>query len=68
MVVLVLGGVVLVAILLAFMSGRRRPVGRAKPYGDVTPNVPEAETLTPSASSAATQDQADASRRQTPPA
>ena len=67
-IVLVVGVVLLVVITMAFMGGRRGGAGRTKPHHDITPKQPEAETLNPAASDTATQKEANAAQRHTPPA
>ncbi len=66
--VLIIGAVVVVGLLVAFMSGRKRAVGRTGPGDDVTVKTPASESPTPSASSTASNRNADTAQRRTPPA
>lgn len=67
-VALIIGGVVLVLLLVAFMGGKRRPVGRAAPGRDITPKEPAANEATPGASDTAGNRAANAAQERTPPA
>lgn len=55
-------------LLMAFMGGQKRPVGRAKPGDDVTPQQPAASEPTPHASDVAGNRAADQAQQRTPPA
>jgi len=66
--VLIIGAVVVVGLLVAFMSGRKRAVGRTSPGDDVTVKSPASEYPTPSASSTSSRQKADTAQRHTPPA
>lgn len=66
--VLILGVTVVVVLAVAFMGGKKRPVGRAAPGNDVTPKQPAANGPTPGASDTASNREADAAQRRIPPA
>jgi len=66
--VLIIGAVVVVGLLVAFMSGRKRAVGRTGAGDDVTVKSPASEYPTPGASSTASRQNADTAQRHTPPA
>ncbi|ACB75507.1 hypothetical protein Oter_2224 [Opitutus terrae PB90-1] len=59
---------VVAVLLMAFMGGKKRPVGRAKPGDDVTPKQPAANEATPHASDLASNRVADQAQQRTPPA
>jgi hypothetical protein len=67
-VVIVVGAVVVLALLFIFIGGRKRPTGRAWSKGDVTFKQPAANEPTPGASSTASNSEANAAQRRTPPA
>jgi|GEM_PF-3950592 hypothetical protein len=66
--VLILGAVVIVGLLVAFMSGRKRAVGQTGRADDMTVKAPSAEQPTPGASSTASPGKSDTAQRHTPPA
>lgn len=65
---LILSVAAVVVLAAAFMGGRKRPTGRVAPRNDVTHKTPSADAPTPGASSTASQSDADAAQRHTPPA
>ncbi|MEO7701730.1 MAG: hypothetical protein ABIZ04_21095 [Opitutus sp.] len=65
---LIVGAVVVIGLIVMFMGGQRRAAGRTPPYEDVTQTQPGAEEANPAASSTATDAQAEAARKHTPPA
>ena len=65
---LIVGVAVVVGLIVMFMGGKRRPAGRTTPYNDVTKKTPAADEANPAASSTATQSQANAAQKHTPPA
>ena len=65
---LVVGAAVLIGLAVMFMGGKRRPAGRTTPYDDVTKKTPAADEANPAASSTASQSQASAAQKHTPPA
>lgn len=66
--VLIIGAAVVLVLLVAMMSGRKRPVGRTAPGNDITPKMPSAEYPTPDASKTASRQTSDTAQRHTPPA
>jgi hypothetical protein len=66
--VIVLGGLVVLALLAAAIGGRKRAKGRAWGGGDVTVKQPAANEPTPAASSTASTAQENAAQRRVPPA
>lgn len=68
-VVLIVGVVVVVGLFALFVGGRKRPAGQTNPRGgDVTPKRPAADEPTPGASATASEAQARAAQKETPPA
>jgi hypothetical protein len=65
---LIIGIAVLVLLLVAFMGGKRRPVGRASLGKDITHKEPAADEATPGASDTAGNRAARAAQERTPPA
>ncbi len=65
---LILGVVVVFVLVAAFMGGQKRAKGRVEPRNDMTPKTPAADEPTPGASSTATNSEASAAQRHTPPA
>jgi hypothetical protein len=65
---LILGAVVVVGLIVAFMTGRRQPVGKAMRGVDVTMKTPASDEPTPGASATASQSSASAAQKKIPPA
>lgn len=66
--VLILGVVVLAVVVMAFMGGKKRPVGRASSGADITHKTPAANEPTPGASNVASNPEASAADKHVPPA
>lgn len=66
--VFILGGLALVGVCVALVGGRKRPVGRTAIGHDVSYKQPAADEANPAASDTASDAQAEAARKKTPPA